>query len=251
MSSTTPKDKPTHTKVKIRTTLPVRPLPPSSSRAALLTPRLEIRPFAPTDLEGLHAVRAQSEVMISTSMGRPDRSLSETQTFMDRYLAPNDGESFNFVVCLRDTGEVIGMAGMHKFDFTLGWPEVGYLFKREHWGSGYASEFLGAWLRAWWELPRETVLVEVERATVMGFGGGNVKKGKDGDENVKNENVAREVCEMIAAKIEANNGASRRVLEKFGFQEFDTWVEPDGRVGFEGQEVELVGFVRGSPVKTG
>jgi RimJ/RimL family protein N-acetyltransferase len=43
--------------------------------------------------------------------------------------------------------------------------------------------------------------------------------------------------------VEATNKASLRVMEKAGFRRFKTWTESSRRVGSEGTEVTLVGFV--------
>ncbi|CAJ2499830.1 Uu.00g026830.m01.CDS01 [Anthostomella pinea] len=219
-------------KIKITTTLPTRPLPPNAQRAPILTPRLVIRPFAPTDLDGIHALRSQPEVMQWTSVGRPDRDRAETQAFMDRYLPPNEGRSYDFVMCDRATGRVLGTGGMHKMEcLELGWPEVGYMFRKEAWGRGLATEFLTAWTEAWWALPRSVVEVEVDADSVAGLEAG----------------PGTQLPEMVSAMAESNNPGSIRVLEKAGFRSFKTWKEPDSRPGFENLDVELIGFALQRP----
>ncbi|KAI1502499.1 acetyltransferase domain-containing protein [Biscogniauxia marginata] len=220
--------------VRVRTTLPTQPLPPNSARAPIRTPRLILRAFVPSDLEGVHTLRSQPEVMVFTSVGRVDRDRAETREFMDRFLPPNDSHTYDFVICLAETGEIIGTGGMHKVNFEFGWPEVGYMFKRECWGRGFATEFLRAWLEAWWALPRSVVDVNVDTASI----------GRDGSGD---SGVVEEVPELVSAMVEENNPNSAKVLKKLGFREFKTWSTHDEREGYEEQAVTLIGLVLRSP----
>ncbi|KAI0377673.1 acyl-CoA N-acyltransferase [Hypomontagnella monticulosa] len=207
-------------KVKVRTRLPTRSLPPHAERKPIRTERLILRPFSEDDLDGLYALRSQAEVMNFTSVGRIDADKEETRAFIARFLPPNDSGTYNVVVCLASTGEIVGTGGMHRTNQTFGWPEIGYLFKREHWGQGYATEFLKGFVDHWWTLPRTEVELEVDAQSVNGSG---------------------IVPDMLTAVIEDHNLSSRRVLEKLGFQEFKQWVEPDSRENFP-DTVSLIGF---------
>ena len=67
---------------------------------------------------------------------------------------------------LAETGELIGEGGVHTLaSADAGWPEIGYKFRREVWGRGYATEFLAALLAAWWALPRAAVEMAVAAST--------------------------------------------------------------------------------------
>ncbi|RWA03243.1 hypothetical protein EKO27_g11862, partial [Xylaria grammica] len=107
----------------------------------------------------------------------------------------------------------------------LGWPEVGYMIRREHWGRGYTTEFLRAFVKDWWALPRADAEVLVDARSVEG-------KGEAG-----------RVPEMLCAVVEDSNTASLRVMEKAGFRRFKSWKVASRRPGTEGEEVTLVGFV--------
>lgn len=218
--------------IKVHTTLPKRPLPPNSERVAIKTARLVIRPFAQDDLQGIHVLRTQPEVMNFTSAARIDRDLDETQSKMDFFLSPNDARTFNCVICLSDTGEIIGTGGVHKMHFEFGWPEVGYILKREHWGKGYATEFMRGFLEAWWKLEREDVDIDVDALSV------HVSEKAEGVPNVP---------ELLLATVEANNLGSLRIMKKIGFRKTRTWTEPDARAGpkSKGMDVTLVDFVLG------
>ncbi|KAI2630217.1 acyl-CoA N-acyltransferase [Hypomontagnella submonticulosa] len=207
-------------KVKVRTRLPTRPLPPFAERKVIRTERLILRPFSEDDLDGLYALRTQAEVMNFTLTGRIDADKEETRAFIARFLPPNDSETYNVMICLASTGEIIGNGGMPRMDQTFGWPEIGYMIKREHWGQGYATEFLRGFVDNWWTLPRSEVELEVDPRSVDG---------------------SRNVPDMLTAVIDDDNRGSRRVLEKTGFREFKQWFEADSREGHSGN-VSLVGF---------
>ncbi|KAK7983746.1 acetyltransferase [Apiospora arundinis] len=220
---------------KVKTTLPKLPFPPNADRPPIQTERLLIRALTRDDLPALHELRTQPEVMIFTVRGCVDRDLAETQARLDTFLPPTgDLETYNTAVCLAATGELLGLAGVHNrgaCSEELGWPEIGYIFKREHWGRGYATEFLRAFLERWWSLPRVETEVEVDLHTVPA--------------GYLLENGGR-VPEMVVAVVEAGNTGSLRVMEKAGFERFKEWKEPDERAGFEGKDVTLVGFAYSS-----
>ncbi|CAI7620173.1 unnamed protein product [Penicillium pancosmium] len=173
-----------HTKpndfVTVKTSLPTSPLPTNHARSTLTTDRLLLQPLAASDLEAIDK--------------------------LNNFLPPNDTKTFNYAICLKETGEFIGMGGCHLFPAEHGWPEVGYMLKKEFWGQGLASEFLNAWLRAWKELPRS------ERES-------NVAR-----EMVNSEGSVQE--HLIAITEEANSG-SQRVLLKAGFEKFREFDEED------------------------
>ncbi|KAI1413149.1 acyl-CoA N-acyltransferase [Hypoxylon sp. FL1857] len=211
-------------KVNVKTTLPITPFPPNAERKPIGTERLIIRPFSEDDLDALHSLRTQPEVMMYTALGRIAANKEETRDVIARYLPPNDLETYNNVICLASTGELIGIGGVSKGKHFFGWPEVGYLFKKEFWGQGYATEFLRGWLGLWWALPRSEVELGVDPQSVDGPG---------------------EVPELLTAFIEESNLKSRRVLEKVGFREFKQWTEPDSREGAD-KDATLIGFVLSS-----
>lgn len=192
--------------VTAKTSLPTSPLPTNDARSILTTNRLLLRPLAANDLEAMYVLRTQEDVMKWTSAGCIDLKIETTRDKLNNFLPPNDTKTFNWAICLKETGEFIGMGGCHLFPAEHGWPEVGYMLRQEFWGQGLASEFLNAWLRAWKELPRS------ERES-------NVAK-----EMVNSEELVRE--HLIAITEEANSG-SQRVLLKAGFEKFREFDEED------------------------
>jgi RimJ/RimL family protein N-acetyltransferase len=132
--------------------------------------------------------------------------------------------TYKVAVCLRDApgSDMIGVGGCYRLDSGVyGWPVIGYMFRREVWGRGIATEFLEAWLGMWRELPREEREVLVHPASVVMSEAGKAE-------------------EVVTAFLVEGNAASRRVLEKCGFEKFHARREADLRD--PKMEVELVGF---------
>ncbi|GAP88775.1 putative acyl- N-acyltransferase [Rosellinia necatrix] len=236
---------PDPSKIKVKTTWPT--IPPNASRAPIRTERLLIRPFDAADAAAIYEFRKQPEVMQWTSVGLVDKDVDESRIFVERFLAPRDAETYNFVIeYVGDSdaataaaavggggggggvsGVVVGSAGVHKMRSGLGWPELGYMFRKEYWGMGLATEFLRAFAAAWWALPRTAgVELEVDGESVGQRGNGGVMH----------------VPEALMALVVTENTGSRRVLEKSGFKEFKRWNEPNTHVGCEGSEVTVIAF---------
>lgn len=210
----------------ITTILPC--LPSSTARTNTTTSRLLLRPLAASDLDGLHALRAQPEVMAWSVSGRPDRDLDETAAVLARFLPPDDVRTFNCAICLRDTGELVGCGGVHRMNTChgeeegkgegegiYGWPELGYMFKKEYWGCGMAKEFVRAFVEMWEALPREAVERKVDGKSVAVLGG--------------DEPASKQARESLVAVVDPKNAASQRILEKCGFERFDVFVEMDNQ----------------------
>jgi len=176
--------------MKHKTTRPIFPAPAE----AITTSRLLLRPIQASDLPAFHALRTQIEVMKWTGQRRNDVDEDATQVWMNRFLPPNDATTFNFAVEeLSSAGKPIGVVGCHIAEP----PEVGYMFVREVWGRGYATEALQAWLRAYWHLPRKEVVLEKDWPQAQGV---------------------VETTEVLRADTDADNIASGRILAKCGFR---------------------------------
>ncbi len=211
--------------VPVKTTLPTVPLPLGGSRAPVTTDRLIIRALVPDDLQAMHEIRSQPEVMITNPQGRPDEDMEATRPKLNLFLPPNDATTYSFAICLKETGDMIGIGGCHRLQAIFGWPVVSYQIRREYWGKGLATEFLVGYLDLWSKLPRGDAEIRVDPRTLP--------SGAAGDE------VPR-VPEMVVSWTTADNIASMRVHEKGGFEKFLTWTEPDLRN--PEVEVELVAY---------
>ena len=130
-----------------------------------------------------------------TSVGKVDVDKEVTQIWMNRFLPPNDSITFNFAIEeLANPGRTVGVLGCHKAEP----PEIGYMLRTESWGKGYASEALRLWLDAWWELPREDIVIE-DAEPIPG-------------------NADNAVPEVLRADIDSKNAASARILARCGFR---------------------------------
>jgi RimJ/RimL family protein N-acetyltransferase len=119
---------------------------------ALETERLLLRMPEPTDLDALHRVYGDPEVMRFVGDGRPfsrRRTAAEIERFREGW--ERDGLS-TFVLELRDGGSVVGDVGFAAWDpetWRYGVPvepgrrveiELGWTLARDAWGRGYATE---------------------------------------------------------------------------------------------------------------
>ena len=112
------------------------------------TERLILRRFDPErDSEPMLAVYGDPEVMRFIP-GGVNRSLAAAEARLAQYAAAHDSRGFSFwAVVERASGEVVGDAGFGVFRKT-GDLELGYTFRRDRWGRGYATEAARACLSA-------------------------------------------------------------------------------------------------------
>ena len=210
--------------ITVRSTFPCIPLPLTGERPWVTTERLVLRPLAASDLEALHELRTQPEVMVWTSAGKPDSSLAETKAKLDSILSDEENQrSFNYAVCFKeDPSKLIGISGCWRLSSSVGWPELGYMYRKEAWGQGIATEALEAWLGLWKALPRQVVEVKCDARALRG-------------ENGVFENRDEVVEERLIALTTDTNGKSKNILTKCGFEHFLTW--KDKEAGPDGEDV--------------
>lgn len=209
----------------VQTTLPRTPFPSYEVRQQFQSDRLQLRGLYETDLEFLVKLRSQPEVMKWTGQGCPDENLAATRRSLATMLPPNDVSMFNFAICAKTTGEFIGIGGCHKMNGELGWPVLGYMFRSEHWGQGYATEFVTCFLNAWWQLPRIETELQVDQATVDYISSGRAR-------------------ECLIAVTTEDNTASQHVLRKCALKIVKSWTEPDLRD--KTTDILLLGFAAAS-----
>ncbi|KAJ6443475.1 cellobiose dehydrogenase [Purpureocillium lavendulum] len=211
--------------VTVKTTLPSVPYPPTASRAPLTTRRLLIRPLAESDLEALHVLNTQPPVVRWSSRAVPNSNMDVTRRQLRDKLA-DDATTYEVAICLGASGEMIGIGGSHRRAGNLGWPVLSYALRAEHWGRGYATEFLQAFLRWWWTLPRDEVVLSVEASTVAAAAAG--------------EGPLKPEC--VTSVATEQNIASQRVMSKSGMCLAKAWREKDLSKPDEEALVTLLGF---------
>lgn len=144
----------------------------------ILTARLALRPYEPEDAEEAHAsLFSDPEVMRHVGGPLTPRQVSAQ---IERAIGWQDdlGHSF-WPVFERETGLLVGEAGIVPINATGPGLEVGYAFARPAWGQGYATEVGEALL--------------AEAFTTLR-------------------------ADEVVAHVREENAASRRVLEKLGFR---------------------------------
>ena len=120
--------------------------------------RLVLRRLRPDDVDAIFAVIGDPETMkyYAQPLTRDD-----AQRWVNRSLERYRTDGYGlFAVVLKSTGEVIGNCGVVRQEVEgESMLEVGYHFRRDHWGHGYATEAARACMKyAFRQLAAETVV---------------------------------------------------------------------------------------------
>jgi ribosomal-protein-alanine N-acetyltransferase len=110
------------------------------------TDRLRLRSFTMGDLDDLHLIFGDAEVMKHITGGKA-RSRAETKTGLRRTIEGWAARGFGFwAVSVKEQNTVLGYCGYMLLDGT---PEIeiAYGIARAHWGKGFATEAARACLR--------------------------------------------------------------------------------------------------------
>ena len=144
----------------------------------LETERLALREWTPEDAEALFVMLGDAEVMRYVDIGKPWEGVERAREWAERVQQNYRTRGWSrWAVVEKEGGLAVGSCGFVPLPWS-GEIDFGYMFRRDRWGRGYASEITPAVLRHGFER--------------YGF---------------------REVVASIAPE----NDASRRVLEKIGF----------------------------------
>lgn len=119
----------------------------------LLTPRLRLREFTLDDFAAVHAYACDREVTRYTIFG--PNTEAQTREYLAEAVAnqrTRARNNFTLAVTLRATGELIGSIGLRAKSETQG--DMGYVYAKDAWGRGYATEAARALLAAAFRDPR-------------------------------------------------------------------------------------------------
>jgi ribosomal-protein-alanine N-acetyltransferase len=143
----------------------------------LETERLALREWAPDDAEALHALTGDPEVMRYVGDGKT-WDIAQAREWIGRLNVSYRTRGYSrWAVVEKEGGLAVGSCGFAPLPWS-GEIDFGYMFRRDRWGRGYASEITPAALRHGFER--------------YGF-------------------------KEVVASIDPRNDASRRVLLKLGF----------------------------------
>lgn len=103
------------------------------------TKRLILREMSQTDFTDLCKILQDDEVMYAYEGAF---TLEETQRWLDNQIRRYKEDGFGlWAVLLKESGIMIGQCGLTMQDYKENKIlEIGYLFQKEHWNQGYASE---------------------------------------------------------------------------------------------------------------
>jgi len=102
------------------------------------TERLLLRRAPYDDAPSMHRIMSNPVAMRYWS-NPPHKTLDETERWVASMIEVDPAESDDFIVTL--DGELIGKFGAWRL------PEFGFLIDPQHWGKGYASEAMAAFIR--------------------------------------------------------------------------------------------------------
>jgi RimJ/RimL family protein N-acetyltransferase len=109
------------------------------------TDRLDLRPLTMADLGALHELYADPGAM--RFAGGPTASVEESEARLRRLIEHHERHAFSlWAVVERESGNVIGDAGLVLLEFRGPEIELAYRLKTPAWGKGYATETATAWL---------------------------------------------------------------------------------------------------------
>lgn len=110
-----------------------------NGKAILETERLLLREMTPDDFGALRRTLQDDEAMRAYEGAFSD---AEVRDWLDRQLGRYARDGFGlWAVVLKETGRFIGQCGLTWQDYEgMRVSEVGYLFEREYWHRGYATE---------------------------------------------------------------------------------------------------------------
>ena len=145
----------------------------------LETERLVLREWTPADVGVIYEMCSDPEVMRHIGDGSVWDDVARAHLWMERVTAAYREQGYGrYAVVEKETGRVVGSCGFGEPSGPAG-VDFGYVFARAAWGRGYATEAGRACLRYGFEQ--------------VGF-------------------------EEVVADTDVENHASRRVLEKLGFE---------------------------------
>lgn len=106
----------------------------------LETNRLILRRFNENDYKGMYDNWASDEQVTKFVSFNPHKDYNETKEILNEWINDYSNGSYNWVVELKDTQEIIGNISVIEISKKHNNCELGYVYGSKFWGNGYASE---------------------------------------------------------------------------------------------------------------
>ena len=158
----------------------------------LETERLILQTWTFEDADALFEICRDAEVMLHIGDGKLYETVEKAREFLNWAVLYQKENGFcRWAVVKKSSGKIIGSCGFARLD--SGEIELGYLFAREFWGKGFATEAAGACVNYYFErIGAETIIaithIDHEASqnvlTKIGFTPRGIEKTDDGEDMV-------------------------------------------------------------------
>ena len=102
------------------------------------TERLTLRKPRRDDAPAIFSAYAQDPEVTQYMTWRPHKNVEETYRVVELMLRLwDEGETYSYVITLKNLDPVIGMIAMHPDGFKVA---IGYVLARQYWDKGYTTE---------------------------------------------------------------------------------------------------------------
>lgn len=158
----------------------------------LETERLILRTWTYEDADELFEICREPEVMLHIGDRKPYESVEKAKEFLNWAVSYQKENGFcRWAVIEKSSGKIIGSCGFARREMEE--VELGYLFAREKWGKGFATEAASACLKYGFEnigLTKIIALTDIDHVKSqkvlekIGFTPRGIEKTDDGDDLV-------------------------------------------------------------------
>jgi RimJ/RimL family protein N-acetyltransferase len=113
------------------------------SPGEIVTHRLRLRPPLRSDLDPLHEAISEtlSDLVRWLPWAHPGHSRADSRRYLRHSRATRAGRlAYEFALEDRETGNLVGIASIHRVDWLRRSAGLGYWVRQSQWGRGYATE---------------------------------------------------------------------------------------------------------------